>query len=46
LRGKGLPRLEKRGERGDLLASVEAIVPTELSPREQELFEELKRLGR
>lgn len=46
LRGKGLPRLEKKGERGDLLASVEPLVPTELSPREQELFEELKRLGR
>jgi DnaJ-class molecular chaperone len=46
LRGKGLPRQGKRGERGDLLASVEPLVPTELSPREQELFEELKRLGR
>jgi len=46
LRGKGLPRLEKKGERGDLLASVEPLVPTELSAREQALFQELKGLGR
>jgi curved DNA-binding protein len=46
LRGKGLPRLEARGERGDILASLSVEVPQNLSQREREIFEELKRLGR
>lgn len=46
LRGKGLPRLDAPGERGDLLASLAVTLPQELSPRERELFEELKTLGR
>jgi DnaJ-class molecular chaperone len=45
LRGKGLPRQEK-GERGDLLVSVEPVIPSDLEHREKELFEELKRMGR
>jgi DnaJ-class molecular chaperone len=44
LRGHGLPRLEGGG-RGDLLATLGVDLPEELTPRERELFEELKRLG-
>ncbi len=46
LRGKGLPRLEARGERGDIFAALTVDVPQNLSAREKELFAELKRLGR
>jgi DnaJ-class molecular chaperone len=44
LRGHGLPRLEGGG-RGDLLAALGVDVPEKLTPREREIFEELKRLG-
>ncbi|MDR7531987.1 MAG: DnaJ C-terminal domain-containing protein [Armatimonadota bacterium] len=44
LRGRGLPR--GQGRRGDLYARVKVVVPTALSPRERELFEELRRLRR
>jgi DnaJ-class molecular chaperone len=44
LRGHGLPRLEGGG-RGDLLATLSVDLPETLTPRERELFEELKRLG-
>jgi DnaJ-class molecular chaperone len=46
LRGHGLPRLEAGGGRGDLLATLGVTVPKDLSSRERELFEELRRLGR
>jgi curved DNA-binding protein len=46
LRGKGLPKLEARSERGDLLAELAVDLPQNLTPREKELFEELRRLGR
>jgi curved DNA-binding protein len=46
LRGLGLPRLETGGGRGDLMAALSVEIPTGLSERERELFEELKRLGR
>jgi curved DNA-binding protein len=46
LRGQGLPRLEAGGGRGDLLATLSVELPKDLSGRERELFEELKRLGR
>ena len=46
LRGQGLPRLEAGGGRGDLLASLSVSLPANLSKRETELFEELRRLGR
>jgi len=45
MRGHGLPRLDAPG-RGDLLAVLNVDVPRNLSPREKEIFEELKRLGR
>jgi molecular chaperone DnaJ len=46
LRGHGLPKLEAPGEKGDLLAVLGVALPQDLSPRERELFEELKTLGR
>jgi DnaJ-class molecular chaperone len=45
LRGKGLPRLDSGGGRGDILATISVELPKRLSPRERELFEELRRLG-
>jgi DnaJ-class molecular chaperone len=44
LRGHGLPRLEGGG-RGDVLATLSVSLPKELSSKERELFEELRRLG-
>jgi len=46
LRGHGLPRGDGKGERGDLLAVLSVEVPKDLTPRERELFEELRNLGR
>ena len=45
LSGKGVPVLGRPEEHGDLYAEVEARLPTELSPRERELFEELRELA-
>ena len=45
LRGKGMPKLKsKTGERGDLLARLNLVIPTELTEREIELFKELRSL--
>jgi len=46
LRGLGLPRLGEKGTRGDLLVQLAVAVPESLTPRERELFEELRGLGR
>lgn len=43
LRGYGMPRL-KGGGYGDLYVQIKVVVPTGLSARERQLFEELKRL--
>jgi molecular chaperone DnaJ len=43
LRGKGLPSMRSR-EPGDQLIRVEIVIPPKLSPRERELYEELRRL--
>ncbi len=45
LRGKGMPRLRQPGQYGDLYAKTEVRLPTRLSDRERELFEELRRLA-
>jgi len=39
LKGKGLPK--RKGETGDLLATVQIAVPKELTEKEKELFEQL-----
>lgn len=45
LRGKGMPRLRKPDERGDLLAKVEVQLPTHLTAEQRRLFEELRRIS-
>jgi len=45
LRGHGLPRLEARGARGDLLATLAVELPRKLSAKQQQLFEDLRRSG-
>jgi curved DNA-binding protein len=45
LRGHGLPKLGGHGERGDLLATLAVDLPRTLTPRQRELFEELRRSG-
>ncbi|MGD2205282.1 MAG: J domain-containing protein [Anaerolineae bacterium] len=44
LRGKGMPRLRQPDQHGNLYVKVEARLPTRLTPREQELFEELQQI--
>ncbi len=45
LRGHGLPKLGARGERGDLMATLQVELPRTLTARQRELFEELRRSG-
>ncbi len=46
LRGRGVPHL-RHGGRGDLLIVTQVVVPTELTERQRQLFEELgKTLGK
>jgi curved DNA-binding protein len=44
LQGQGMPNLKDPQKRGDLYAKVMVRLPQKLTPRERELFEELKRL--
>lgn len=44
LQGQGMPNLKDPQKRGDLYAKVKVKLPQKLTPRERELFEELKRL--
>ncbi|MBC7224503.1 MAG: J domain-containing protein, partial [Anaerolineae bacterium] len=46
LRGKGMPKLRQPDQYGDLYAKVEVRLPTHLTPRQRELFEELRRISR
>jgi curved DNA-binding protein len=43
LRSKGIPRLRDSKQHGDLYARVDVQLPTDLTPRQRELFEELRR---
>ena len=43
LKGKGMPHLRQSEQYGDLLATLQVRVPEQLSPRQRELFEELRR---
>lgn len=45
LRGKGMPKLNKPGEFGDLYARIEVRLPSKLTPQQRELFEQLRKLG-
>jgi DnaJ-class molecular chaperone len=42
LRGKGMPKLRSPEEHGDLYAEVRVQLPTDLSSRQRELFEQLR----
>lgn len=42
LRGQGMPKLGRPDERGDLFVIADAQLPANLSPREQELVQELR----
>jgi DnaJ-class molecular chaperone len=44
LRGQGMPRADRAGERGDLLAEVHVQVPEQISDKQRALFEELASL--
>lgn len=44
LRGKGMPRLGKPDQRGDLLARVNVRIPTDLTDTERQRFAELRDL--
>lgn len=44
LKGKGFPVYKKEGEYGDLYVTFNVVLPTELSERENELFQELSKL--
>ena len=43
LRSRGIPRLRDSKQHGDLYARVDVQLPTDLAPRQRELFEELRR---
>jgi DnaJ-class molecular chaperone len=43
LRVKGMPKIKKSKERGDLVAEIQVVLPQDLSERERELFQELDR---
>jgi curved DNA-binding protein len=45
LRGKGMPKLRQPAEHGDLYARLDVRLPTNLTPEQRELFEQLRRLG-
>jgi curved DNA-binding protein len=44
VRGRGLPK--KGGSRGDVLAEIKVVVPTDLSQSEREIFEKLSNVSR
>ncbi len=46
LRGKGMPRLRQPDQHGDLYAKIDIQLPTNLTSRQRELFEELRRTSR
>jgi len=45
LRGRGMPHLRQPDQHGDLYAEVDVRLPTDLGPRQRELFEELQRIS-
>ncbi len=45
LRGKGMPKMRKSGQYGDLYAKLEVRLPTELTSKQRELFEELRKIS-
>jgi curved DNA-binding protein len=46
LKGKGFPVYKKEGTFGDLYVTYQVKVPTDLSEKQKELFEELAKLSK
>ena len=44
LKGKGFPVYKKEGVHGDLIITYNIKIPTNLTPKEKELFKELAKL--
>ena len=44
LSGQGMPELNKPDAKGSLFATVKAVLPTDLTPEEEDLFRKLKEL--
>ena len=44
LKGKGMPKLKEKDEKGDLYAEIKVVLPQGLSEKERQLFEELAEL--
>lgn len=42
LRGKGFPRYKQEGEAGDLIVTFQVDLPKELTPKQQELFSQIR----
>ena len=45
LKGKGFPVYKKEGEFGDLVISFQIKIPTNLTDKQKELFEQLSKLS-
>lgn len=45
LRGKGMPKLRQKDQYGDLYARLDVRLPTNLTDKQRELFEELRRVS-
>ena len=45
LRGKGMPVLRRKGEHGDLYVEVDVQLPDQLTDRQRELLEEMRKAG-
>lgn len=41
LKGKGFPIYKKEGEYGDLYVTINIVIPTNLTDKEKELFQQL-----
>jgi len=42
LAGKGMPRLGSLSQHGDLFARMKVVLPTNITPKERQLFEQLR----
>ncbi len=44
LKGRGMPKLRAKKDYGDLMATVQIKIPTDLDQRERKLYEQLAEL--
>jgi curved DNA-binding protein len=45
LTGRGMPHLKKPGAQGDLFVRIKVSIPRNLTPKQQELFQQLRKMG-